>query len=482
MFRKLKLRSDRKTRERWDAGLVWHRLRYQDAAGLRRAVELLSRPQAAGRVALHFAPEPQIARLYIGVPEAHATTLQRMARNFAFTVREAVSGITPPVTPMLSVNNFPWERTFIAHIVNGQLFLDKEEASGLYLPQVAPQSRHEWRFLSAPPPGLSLYPSWNGHLENAVNGNKGRAGEGWPLGWGVDRAMVYAPGAVNVYGRQEAVAAWLIRLVSHLLATDPGRLIVLDGRGDLVPALKRKSLVTRHLGRELTYVDIDGATVVSGFNPLAATLGETEAETVTRWQQWFASMNVHPAGLKLLEEAQRASVTDLPALQRWLEQPAQQHRPAATRALQAALKRLLSDPHTREWLSWPTDLFAGLPAGSLLFACSGQSPGRRALLQAAFLAACQIPEARLVLHGLPWQALPATILPRQRQMLLSNGPLLPDTTVLLSQSGPAGARVLAKRFLDADPVWQERLELLAPGEIVILRERRISIAKWEGNR
>lgn len=473
------LHSERKARDRWDAGLVWFRLRYDDAAGPRRAIELLSYGQNAGRVALVFRPGTEVSRLYLGIPQGHTATLQRLATDFAFSVRIEEPEDARRATPLAPIDTFPWEKPFVAHVVENSVFVDTPEASCRYLPQPGTKGPSSWQFPASPPPGLALRPSWNGHLSLPLGLTIGKTGQhGWPLGHTTDGDLLNAPGPVNVYGGQEAVAAWLVRLAAHLLATDHTGLIVIDGAGDLVPVLKRKALVTRRLGQDLTYVDIDSMAVGTGFNPLAPLGGETAAATLQRWQHWFAHMDVHPAGLALLADAQQEGVADIPSLQRWLEQPEQQHRPEAAHQIQAALKRLLADPHIREWLSWPTHPFAGLPAGALLFACTAGSWARQLVLRAALLAALRIPGVRLVLHGLPWREWSAGPRVDLGRAILATGPLLPAATVVLTASEPPGAAILAGRFLRGNAWWEESLQLLDHGEGIIVDNGTVTLASW----
>lgn len=475
-----RLRNDRKARELWDAGLAWFRLRYEEAAGPRAAMELLSRRQTAGRVALVFRPGIEVSRLYIGLPERYTAALQRLARDFAFSVRSGGSDVAPRAMPLAPTASLPWERAFVAHVVDNRAFVDTPEASGRYLPRPGPESTGSWQLPGSPPAGLALRPSWNGHLASPVCFATGEtASGGWPLGHGPDSVLLAVPGPVNVYGRQEAVAAWLVQLVSSLLAAEPAGLVVIDGAGDLAPVLKRKALVTRQLGRQLTYLDIDGAAVAGGFNPLAPLPAEPEAGTLRRWRNWFAAMDVHPAGLALLAGAQQAGVADLPALERWLEQPAQQHQAAAARSLQRALQRLLSEAHIREWLSWPGEPFAGLPAGALLFSCAGGGWPRRQVLQAALLAARQISGARLVLHGLPWKEISGIEPIARGRLILTNGPPLPSAAVVLAASAPRGAERLAERFFGGNAWWQEVLELLGPGEAVVVDRGEAGFVQWQ---
>lgn len=473
------LRSDRKARVQWEAGLIWFRLRYEDAGGPRQAIEFLSRKQTAGRVALVFRPGTEVSRLYLGIPQGHTATLQRLATDFAFSVRIEEPEDARRATPLAPIDTFPWERPFVAHVVEDSVFVDTPEASGRYLPQPGTKGASSWQFLASPPPGLALRPSWNGHLSLPLGLTIGKTGQrGWPLGHSTDGGLLNAPGPVNAYGGQKSVAAWLVHLAAHLLATDHAGLIIIDGAGDLVPMLKRKALVTRRLGKELTYVDIDGMSVGTGFNPLAPLGGETADTTLRRWERWFATMAVHPTGLALLADAQQEGVADIPSLERWLEQPEQQHRPEAAHQIQAALKRLLAEPDIRERLSWPTHPFAGLPAGALLFACTAGSLARRLVLQAALLAALQVPGARLVLHGLPWREWSAGQRVDLGRAILANGPLLPAATVVLAASEPPGASILAGRFFRANTWWEESLQLLSHGEGIIVNNGTVTLASW----
>ncbi len=84
---------------------------------------------------------------------------------------------------------------------------------------------------------------------------------------------MHVAGRVNIYGREEAAADWMVHQVTQMVSLDPANLVVIDGAGDLVPRLKRKAAVTRLLGERLAYVNIDGASLAGGFNPLAAVPG-----------------------------------------------------------------------------------------------------------------------------------------------------------------------------------------------------------------
>src|SRR5690606_661123 len=135
------LRSDRRARAGWDAGLVWFRLRYETPEGPRRALALLSRPESAGRGSLSFVPGPPLARLHVGVPARHAATLEWMARDMAFSVAEEKTDVltTGPLAP---AGRLPWERAFCGHIVDGCAFVDGLNASAGYLPEPAGEREH----------------------------------------------------------------------------------------------------------------------------------------------------------------------------------------------------------------------------------------------------------------------------------------------------------------------------------------------------
>jgi|GEM_PF-6221668 len=472
------LRNDRRARAEWDAGLVWFRLRYAAPEGPRRALALLSRPESAGRVSLSFVPGLPLARLHVGVPARHAATLEWMARDMAFAATEEKPD-TPPAGALAPAGALPWERAFYAHVVDGCAFVDGSDVNGSHLPEPAGEGTCRWTLPAGPPAGLALHPTWNGQLQPAkLSGERSPDAGGWPLGRGQDGRLLYASGPVNVYGSARGVAAWLAPLVAHLLVTKPAGLIVLDGAGDLGPVLKRKAVVTRQLSRTLTYLDLDSTALAGGFNPLAPLPGEAATQTLRRWQQWFGAMAVHPAGLGLLEKAHKEGVGDIPALERWLEQPEQQHRPEAAHSVQAALRRLLADPHMREWLSWPGQPFAGLPEGALIFTCAGDGWQRQQIVRAALLAALQIPGARLALHGLPWQQVAPIETAANSRLLVANGPLLSSTTVVLATSEPPGAALLAERFFGGSGSWQENLQLLATGEAIVLRGQARVLTTW----
>lgn len=288
MFSRL-FRRGRRARLAWEGELDWFRLRYQTPAGPARCLALLSRPEACARVALCYRPDAAVSRLYLGVPRPYARLVRRMAADFAFSLQPETPDALSPPPPLRPAAALPWERPFLAHVVDGALFVSPEaaaEGGGAYFPS-APASPPEeedlaWALPQTPPLGMTTRPEWNGagppaHLV-ATGPDDGR----WLLGRTGDGRLLSAAGRVNVYGRREAVADWLAYQVTGLLARNPANLVVIDGGGDLVPRLKRKAAVTRLLGERLTYVDVDGAALIEGINPLAPAPESTIVLTACR--------------------------------------------------------------------------------------------------------------------------------------------------------------------------------------------------------
>lgn len=480
--------------EQWDAGLAWFRLRYLTPDGPTRCIRLLSRPQACGRVALYFRPDAAVSSLYLGVPETYVRLLQRMAADFNFSLKPKLPEVAMPAAQRLTaVSELPWERPFLAQVVNEYVFVsgsqgdvdhNRGQGRGSYLPQPSAKAAKKgagiWLLPPNPAPGLTAQPYWNGHQPPArlavTEPDPGR----WLLGRSQSGTPLHVAGRVNIYGRQEAVADWLVHQVTQMVALDHANLMILDGAGDLVPRLKRKAAVTRLLGEQLAYVDMDGTSLANGFNPLAVVPGETEAALLQRWQRWFGGMNVHPQGVQLLARAQADGVVDIPSLRKWLKQVERQGQTAAVSSLGMALNRLTANRSLREWLEWPVNRFDILPAGALFFACKGTSWERQQLLRAALLAAMQMPDVRLIAHGLPGKVLPASLIGDLPRIVVSNGPLLPDAAIILTESHAQGLTALKKRFLANDVRLGENLELLRQGEGVVIVDGDPFFTTWNG--
>lgn len=484
MFKKLF--GKRASREKWDAGLVWFRLRYLKPEGAMRCINLLSRPQACGRVALCYQTGETVAQLYLGIPETHVRLLGRMASDFGFSLKPKPLEVMIPVAQrMTAVTDLPWDEPFVAHIVNESVFMsliDGENKGGSYLPQPVSsesnKSRTAWRLPENPLPGLSAQPSWNGQRPPEHLVATKPDSQRWLLGRSYTGVPLHVSGQVNIYGRQEAIADWLAHQVTQMVTLDHANLVVIDGAGDLVPRLKRKAAVTRLLGEQLAYVDIDGASLAGGFNPLATAPGETEVETVLRWQRWFQGMNVHPQSLQLLEQANQDGVEDIPSLRKWLKRAERQGQYTAVSSLSMTLNRLTANRSLREWLEWPTNRFEVLPEGALFFAVKGTDWARQQLLYAVLLGVLPVKNVRLIVHGFPWKGVDLDALRGHDRLIISNGPLLPHSVTILTESHPQGVTKLARRFLDGDGLLSENLSLLAHGEGIVIVAGDIFFTTW----
>jgi hypothetical protein len=472
--------GQRRARRQWEATLCWFRLRYQEAAGVQRSLQLLSRAEACGRVALYYQPGA-VAQLYLGVPERHRRLVQQMARDFAFLLREEPGLALPEAQRMMAVDALPWERPFLAHLVQERPYvtlLDEGRPAGRYWS--APSGRAavpEWRLPAAPPLGVSSQPDWTayGPPASAVE-----LGAEWALGWSVNGRVVQGDGRVQLYGRAAAAADWLVPLVLHRLERQPAGVVLLDGQGDLAAQLKRKAAVTRLLDGRLTYLDLDGALTASGFNPLAAVPGEREEQLVSRWERWFGGMGVHPHSLALLAPAYAAGVRDIPGLRKWLRQQERQGQYAAVASLEAALNQLTSSRQLREWLEWPTNPYETLEGGALFLTCQATGWAQQQLLRAALLAAVQLADVALVVHGFPWQTSDVAAVARARRLVVSNAPQMAGSMVVVTESHPQGAAAVVDRFCAAEAAWRERVELLSRGEGVVLVEDAPFFVTWNG--
>jgi hypothetical protein len=477
--------SGRQQRRQSGAELAWFRLRYHEPAGPTRCIKLLSRPAACGSVYLYGRPGEAVSQLYLGIPAAHTRLLQRMAADFGFSLKaEPVAAVIPPRGRLTAVTGLPWDRPFVGRVVAEALFVSligPPNGSGSLLPEPAAAAPPVWQLPDNPPPGLALRPTWADRPPPPPLVAAGEANRRWPLGWSTSGVPLSAPARLNVYGRQEAVADWLAQLAAQTIAHDAANLILIDGAGDLAPRLKRRTAVTRLLGKGLTYVDIDGAVLADGFNPLAAVPGESAAALLQRWQGWFRGMNVHPQGLQLLAQAQQAGVGDIPALRKWLQQTERRGQSTAVASLGLALNRLTASRSLRDWLEWPANRFDILPAGALLFACRGSSWARQQLLRAVWLAAGQATGARLLAHGLFDRSMPVADAGDREAIAISNGPLLPGGVVVLTECHAQGAAALADRFLGGNPQGRENLELLGRGEGLVLAGGDPLLVTWAGS-
>ncbi|MCP4428277.1 MAG: hypothetical protein GY803_27635, partial [Chloroflexi bacterium] len=295
---------------------------------------------------------------------------------------------------------------------------------GSYFPQ--PERPTQRPAISLPPlqPGLTLRPSWNGQRPPEALTAAAPDPTRWLLGRALAGEPLQASDRLNLYGQTDALSEWLSHMIGHTLAQNHANLAVIDGAGTLAPRLKRRETVTRLLGEQLLYLDMDSAIVANGFNPLAPAPGEKGRDTLRRWQDWLAGMGVPQSGLDMLPKAQAEGVQTIPELRKWIDSPDQRHQTTAVTRLKQALDKLCATRIVQEWLDWPTNPFVVLPDGALLFSCkTGGKWERRHLLHAILLGCLNIPGARIVVHGFPWREIAMSArIKTQPNIVVTNGP------------------------------------------------------------
>lgn len=457
--------------------LDWFRLRYENGRSATRWLNLLSAGDACGQIWLYYQPGAAVSLVVVGVPIAQVRLLPQMAADLGFMLEDMSASFEVPkdIGRWQSVKQLPWQTRFLAKVEDGQVRMACWDVNGAAPDEWGGGDEAAWQLPMPPPPGLRIQPVWS---EVAVpkmllaNGDR----EGWRLGYDSNGRCLRLSGHLNVYGRSADVAAWMEALVHDTLLEDGANLIVIDGRGDLVPKLKRKTAVTQLMGEKLTYLDLDSATTLHGFNPLAALPDEAAGDVIQRWQAWFTSMGVHRSGVQLLPAAHSDGVDSIPALQKWLRQMEARQQQTAVAALKLALTKLTSERTVYDWLSWPDSHLTKLEAGSLLFACRATTWARQQILYAAYLAATVTSQSRLMLHGFPWSLLTAHQMPI-KECIIGNGPPLSGATaVAVRCSGEQAAR-LVQHFGITDAFVVENLQLLRPLEAAILNEGQ-AISVW----
>jgi len=475
-------------RSEWEARAVWLRVRYTDPPQLRKCLLWLATAKKVGRVALWHQVDSASAMLHMGLPPNAEPVIMRMAHDYGFSLQVKLESLAlPPVMKLtpLAAANLPWDTSFMAHLVEEQLFvasLNKETDTGQYQPEVSRKKmKSEMATWTLPEPGrgLSQQPVWPQASDAAAAMTTTQPdGKKWMLGLSQEGKLLQTSGPINLYGGSEETAVWLARMATHLIRTQPGNLIVIDGCGNLVPQLKRKNSVLRLIGTKLHYMDMGNDLVSTGFNPLSAVPGETEADIIARWQAWFIQMGVHRSNLPVLTEAYEVGIRELMELVRWLDLPAQQIREPETASLHHRLTSFLKTRTIQEWVDWPDNPFRLLPEGGLLFSCHCQSWERTQMLLSVLLGALNSPDARLILHGIPWQDCQAS-LPEDRAVFVSNGPVFPEgKQVLVRCHKAAAASLLGSRFFPDDAQMQENLHLLGMGEGVVVDQGEPIYTSW----
>jgi hypothetical protein len=148
-------------------------------------------------------------------------------------------------------------------------------------------------------------------------------------------------------------------------------------------------------------------------------------------------------------------------------------------SLTLALNRLTADPTLRDWLAWPANRFDILPDGALFFACQGAGWDRQQLLRAVLLGVIGVPDVRLVVHGFRWKVADTA---GYGPILISNGPPLSESTIVLTASRADVQEALAARFLGEDERLAENLALLEYGQGIIIAGGEVFSTTWIGTK
>jgi hypothetical protein len=196
---------------------------------------------------------------------------------------------------------------------------------------------------------------------------------------------------------------------------------------------------------------------------------------VKSFQGWIEGMNFHPQAVHMLAQARWDRVGDISAMCKCLKKAGMQIQKTAVSSLTMSMNRLTHDRDLREWLEWLDNRFEILPEGALFFSCKNLGWDRQQLLRMALLGAMQVKGVRLIVHGVPWETADLT---GQEQIVVSNGPRLSGSIVVLTECHAQGAAVLAGRFLGGNLQMRENLELLRKREGMVVTEEGVDFLSW----
>ena len=462
-------RDNRKVREAWEADLVWFRLRYFDGTIVTRGLQLLSRTNSCGRIALYYHFSSSMPTLYIAVASEFVSLLKQMAADFGFQLTPlSAEKLITPIQPLAAAKQLPIYTTFTAHIVDEQLFVSVEEDGDFMPTVVSAENKPQWSLSQHPPLGISTTACWEPQPIREHLFVDEPSSDVWLLGRTQQGDLIQSGSRrVNLYGRQEAVAHWLTQLVVQSIWVAPANLIVIDGTGDLVPNLKRKTTIASGLGETIRYIDLDSSTAVTGFNPLAPLPTESQDAYIERLQQWVRHMGLSADCEALIQNAIQDNIETLAELQKWLQQRERQGTNTAIDSFKAAIARLTRNGTVREWLDWPTNPYDILPDGTLLFSCKMSGWDTQQLLRGVLLAALAMPSSRLICHGISWELISAEKLAAHPQIVLSNAPCSAESAIVITQTHNKGLRRLAQHFNIRGERLLENMRLMTAGEALL---------------
>jgi hypothetical protein len=447
--------------------LTWYWVRFSDSEKATHYFKLLSQPEACGSLLIIFLKDASLSRLYLGLSIETKILAERVAKDFGVV-------LAPVAVPDLASLQ-RWEKPGSHHWGN-HFFVQLVEGSAV----VASGEKKDWKMPAFPPSGVTTHPDWEAYPPpKEVSRMVDTSYPPWLLG--LDRGHgnpVQVNGQVTLFGHLEATCHWLIQHCLQALQTNPQGLVILDGKGDLVPQLKRHPAVTSRLGADLTYLDLSQTVTNHGINLLAPVPDETEAETLKRWQTWFLGMGVSSLALPLLVAAQEAGVADMPALQAWLKQEKRRERNIHLLQLEQILNQLLQHEQWGEWLTWGTNVWAAMPAHSLLVNCPEQSWQGQQVLAGLLGATLKMPATRFILYGFPWEETLWTTVQQHPHWLIADPPEPKAATVVLVKSAGKKQEKLADYFLARDEQLRENFMLLRHREGVVVQSDTVYGVTW----
>ena len=100
------------------------------------------------------------------------------------------------------------------------------------------------------------------------------------------------------------------------------------------------------------------------------------------------------------------------------------------------------------------------------------------MLRAVLLAALNVPDARIVAHGIDWRDSVAQQVIKsvngRHELIASDAPHLKSATAVITQCLPKMIRPMTAKFFAGDPVLEENLHLLQVGESVVLNDSDVT--------
>ncbi len=469
--------SQSRKRQDWEASLAWVRVRYHKPEQLHKCIRWLTGSEKIRRLGIYFLIGEFVSQLYLGIPKQGTAVFTQMCQDYGIQRAPMPLDIEiPKIATLTFTHRLQWKRPFYAHIDGNALFI--ENNCGDLFPEAKDEMTTEWQL----PLGKGLQPNLDLSIYNGSE-CAFQSSKGWPLGFGFKtQSPLMQSGRINLYGSQEATAKWLEPVALSMLSNPNRGLVVLDGVGNLVPSLKRKASVVEKLEDNLTYLDFDSH-LISGFNPFSKAPFEDNQTHLNRIKTWFVQMGLPIHETSLIQKAiQTDKVNTLHEFARWVDLPDQQRMPKEIGRLKSVLNRLCAKRSTRDRLEWPTNPFTTLPEGDLLFACQQGSWEKQQIMFLILLSVIKHKQIDVILHGIEWGELQVHQLYEMienENIIISNGPLLPNSIQIFTASHPDRAKKISRQFFNHDERIEENLNILAPGQSLLVNmNRQIAMARW----